>query len=376
MDPRVTREIIKTSEILRNKYQSLKRGLQDIEKGRQEFFTPVLQPLEDIKRSVQSYQATPELVAEKVKRRESDVWDESPDKSEIQSANIYRKSTLVPKTSYYNRATNISSDDTKTSTMQTPLSHSTIPVHKIMFSEEEEGEYVTDDPISEQVKEYAKTPKGEAEVTEHLAAFGNLQREYLDKMLKGDKTHDSRYGIRVMPSGGLAIGDSTDVQLFENSDDVSINGVVYEGTPGLLQLLYLKNPKGYTEPDLNNYRNILLSTNGHKRGYSEEQGVSGNRSDKYRNIISKLFQSESLKLRPPSSASPASSRLTSLRSHSYKRGNGLMRANKPLYEYWNDPNELVDRLRLLMSSTYAGNFGHQNEIESIIEELREENIIY
>lgn len=48
---------------------------------------------------------------------------------------------------------------------------------------------------------------------------------------------------------------------------------------------------------------------------------------------------------------------------------------KNMFSYWNDPNELVDRLRLLISSTSAGHTGHNNEIISIIEELRESNII-
>jgi hypothetical protein len=43
--------------------------------------------------------------------------------------------------------------------------------------------------------------------------------------------------------------------------------------------------------------------------------------------------------------------------------------------YWDDPNELVDRLRLLVSSTSAGHTGHNNEIISILEELREARII-
>lgn len=46
------------------------------------------------------------------------------------------------------------------------------------------------------------------------------------------------------------------------------------------------------------------------------------------------------------------------------------------YVYWDDPNELVDRLRLLIAETSAGNNSHTNEIHSIIEELREANIIY
>jgi hypothetical protein len=43
--------------------------------------------------------------------------------------------------------------------------------------------------------------------------------------------------------------------------------------------------------------------------------------------------------------------------------------------YWDDPNELVERLHLLIASQAAGNFNHRNEIISIIEELREANII-
>ena len=46
------------------------------------------------------------------------------------------------------------------------------------------------------------------------------------------------------------------------------------------------------------------------------------------------------------------------------------------YIFWNDPNELCERLELLLASTSAGNQAHKNEIISIIEELREANIIY
>lgn len=45
------------------------------------------------------------------------------------------------------------------------------------------------------------------------------------------------------------------------------------------------------------------------------------------------------------------------------------------YTHWDDPNELVDRLRLLVASKSAGHSGHTNEILSIVEELREAHII-
>ena len=53
----------------------------------------------------------------------------------------------------------------------------------------------------------------------------------------------------------------------------------------------------------------------------------------------------------------------------------MLTDNKIDYVRWNDPNELVDRLRLLESSLQAGNNAHDNEILSIIEELREAGII-
>ena len=49
---------------------------------------------------------------------------------------------------------------------------------------------------------------------------------------------------------------------------------------------------------------------------------------------------------------------------------------KPIdYIYWNDPNELVNRLNLLIASQNAVNTGQNNEINAIIEELYEANII-
>ncbi|KAL9873249.1 uncharacterized protein ACN2A1_014365 [Glossina fuscipes fuscipes] len=61
------------------------------------------------------------------------------------------------------------------------------------------------------------------------------------------------------------------------------------------------------------------------------------------------------------------------------KGSGLslksLDTRKPIYTYWDDPNELVDRLRLLLSSESVGHNNQKNEIISIIEELREANII-
>lgn len=61
-----------------------------------------------------------------------------------------------------------------------------------------------------------------------------------------------------------------------------------------------------------------------------------------------------------------------------KHGSGLMEYRNigKEYVYWDDPNELVERLKLLMASQNAGHTGHLNEINSIIEEMWERRIIY
>lgn len=46
-----------------------------------------------------------------------------------------------------------------------------------------------------------------------------------------------------------------------------------------------------------------------------------------------------------------------------------------VYEYWDDLNELCERLQLLMASKSAGNTNHDQEINSIIEKFKERNII-
>lgn len=45
------------------------------------------------------------------------------------------------------------------------------------------------------------------------------------------------------------------------------------------------------------------------------------------------------------------------------------------YQYWDDPNEICARLKLLVSSQNAGNTNHTQEIDSILEELSERGLI-
>lgn len=68
-------------------------------------------------------------------------------------------------------------------------------------------------------------------------------------------------------------------------------------------------------------------------------------------------------------------RKTQSLTHYTKGGLLNLSDNKIDYIYFDDPNELINRLRLLIASQMAGNNGHNNEMISIIEELGEAKII-
>jgi len=135
------------------------------------------------------------------------------------------------------------------------------------------------------------------------------------------------------------------------------SGNLWTLSPGLYSLIFHNSPKDYTKNDLESYKNILIETSAHKRNYQPDGQVKGNRSKKYSSIIKPLISSS---------------------VNEEHTGSGYMRLQKipPNYVYWDNVNELVERLQLLMASRAAGNNNHTNEILSIIEELREAKIIY
>lgn len=153
---------------------------------------------------------------------------------------------------------------------------------------------------------------------------------------------DKIYGPKKRSNGNIILGKK-EVKFVENT--LLIDSNVYTLTSGLIQLLFLKNPLVYTENDLDEYKSILTQTSVHLSTVGNKIKKGGT---KYSSIISKLFPSG---------------------------GELSMKLQKNNLVYWDDPNELVDRLRLLIASKAAGNTSVSNEIISIFEELREAGVI-
>jgi len=174
------------------------------------------------------------------------------------------------------------------------------------------------------------------------ARFGPWTKSVLDRI----------YGPVQLSSDVFQLGDK-ELQFFDNTIHIEGDTRIYPVTAGLIDLLFLKSPESekYTQTDLNTYKSILIQTSAHRTSNGERIRKSKGRKS---GIISKLFSKKS----------------------NISTGAGIsMRLQKHNITYWNDPNELVDRLRLLYSSLAAGNTGVRNEIISICEELVEAKIL-
>lgn len=184
----------------------------------------------------------------------------------------------------------------------------------------------------------------------------NNVEKYLRKLNEKKKDYGGRYEVRKLKKGFM-FGDS---EMNFNNSQVEVGDYSYKETPGLLELLFNKsiNDSLIKEDDTKNFIEIIQSTNAHRNYYKSDGAIRGDNSSKYMKYISPYIKSLD------------------------KTGKGLPHHkatkinNNFDYVYWDDPNELVDRLRLLVASQTAGNQSHTNEIVSIIEELREAQIIY
>ena len=178
------------------------------------------------------------------------------------------------------------------------------------------------------------------------------------------------YGVRKLSNGSLMIVETA---ISFNDQYIEIGDKRYLMSTGLLELMFKQRPdEAYVSADdLEHYEEILVTTNVHKRKYSSSESIRADEGSKYKDIIIKLLSSKESSLRRQSTSGSSLKRRKRTNTCSLPHFMIAKQNSRPDYIYWDDPNELVDRLRLLMASHAAGNLSHNNETMSIIEELRE-----
>lgn len=183
-----------------------------------------------------------------------------------------------------------------------------------------------------------------------------------------------------MRGGKLYWDDVVKIKGSDKNYVYTINEREFPVSDGLTHLLIKSepDPKWATDEELKTYKEMLMHTNAHKVGYRNNGKIQRlDESKKYKSIIKKIFPPRQI-LYTPILKNILTRRNTVADDRGVKLGRGVgyvKKRSQIFYKYWDDPNELVDRLRILIASQTTGHTGHENEIISIIEGLREAKII-
>jgi hypothetical protein len=314
----ILRKLIKARKSIRQKFASIKQDRINLQKNVKETFAPIVNPLNEI---VKLSEKSTELKKE----------NEKP---------IFSYST--PKKSKYN-----SESETEKSLQNISIKKPKYSFSKINYTASDDSDDESDggeeDPMIENTEKTLQF---------HSAYEGNnsLINDYFKLYNSNDRSIDKIYGIKIDKENEKYFIVNSEVNFLDNFTKLQLGNETYSLSSGLLELLFKKTPLNFTAEDQYNYKQILLKT--------DVQKIKHGNSKKYKIIIKKLISTKGEGF--------------TKKSINFKN----IQKNKIDYVYWNDINELIDRLRLLYSSQSAGNNNHQNEILSIFEELKENNIIY
>ena len=177
--------------------------------------------------------------------------------------------------------------------------------------------------------------------------IGPIAQEYLRKFASKTES-DKTYGL-YDKSGNFYIGNKPVIIV---DDNIVVDDEEYQGTPGLWELLVTKNPDPviYTDEDYDNYAKLMVQSNALKMGNDPERNrPKASKGHKWRYVLKPIWE-----------------------KRRYFEGSGTGSATVIIPC---DPNALLERLDLLMASKAAGNTGVRNELVSICDELKRQNII-
>ena len=135
-------------------------------------------------------------------------------------------------------------------------------------------------------------------------------------------------------------------------------GEEFIGTDGLWELLTSKNPQNFTDEDYDMYDDLMVMTNAlHRDNDEDNPHPKGNhKTYKWLNIIRPIW---------------------------YRNKRGIYRYPKEKEAFKgkgvvvipSDPNALLERLDLLLASQEAGHTGVRNELVSICDELKRQDVL-
>ena len=154
---------------------------------------------------------------------------------------------------------------------------------------------------------------------------------------------DKTFGI-YDKDGKFYIGNK-EVEIKDNN--IIVDNEEYRGTAGLWELVVSKDPNRdiYNPIDHENYRKLLIQTNA-MQSVKNPNKPKSNKGTKWKNVVKSIWE-----------------------GHKKTKGKGVTVIIPE------DPNALLERLDLLLSSQEAGRTGVGNELVSICDELKRQGVI-
>ena len=317
------KQIDESRQAIRQKHFQLKQGLQDVQDEVSKVFKPIVKPLHEMASKTHPPPPPPKKKQKKV--HHSTPW----------------------KNSYKNLLSSFPEEEDEESGDQ---------------ESDEESEKESEDDTLDYKTITDSTINSVKSVNKNIVEEDLELDDYLNLLESNDLKIDTKIGVRKN-KGQYMIGSAP---ITFAGQKILIDKKEYDETPGLLELLFKKRPKEslINESDVKNFEEIALETNLLKKDYNPNRSfIEINWNSKYLKYLKHL--------------NPRAAKNSTL----FGRGLPQFMISKADetsfdYKYWDDPNELVDRLKLLMAERSAGNNNHDSEILSIIEELREARIIY
>lgn len=331
----VKRQLIKAREAVKRKLQALKEGVA----GQEFLLTKAYEP---ITRSIQNLKTelTNEIKSE-IKREKEPTWAKEdvpitstptrtpPPRPKIRRSDAFTNTDVQPSPSFL-RLENIGEVDTTTTNTPT--------ISNTERRAERAAEELAYEAAKEAYLQYISSPQ----FLEYLEEFDPLPRSYIEGVmtdLEGGQFNNEEGHIRMdkvrydWRTDNFMIGDT--IITFTGPNLCIGEEICYKGSVGLYELLFKVNTSyPFSIKQKKDYADILKKTHA-------------------------LYSLRSQRTQP-----------------TWGHGMLLDLNDKPIeYVYFDDANELCDRLKLLVASQEAGNTNHRNEITSILEELRECGII-
>ena len=202
--------------------------------------------------------------------------------------------------------------------------------------------------LPEAIQPLKEEEEEEEEEEDDEEIVGEIAYDFLNR-----PNRDTNFGIRK-EKGHHYIGNQ---HVIVENDDIIIPkfNEKFNATEGLWELIMSKNPKKFTDEDYDNYESLMIMTDAlHRDNDEDNPHPKGNhKSYKWVNILRPIWNRKKGGILFP--------------KEGYE-GKGVVVIPS-------DPNALLERLDLLLASQKAGHTGVRNELVSICDELKRQDVL-